>query len=122
NTGVVNTPISQVDLSATVTDLARVKHIQPNDSVSFAGIVLHPNDAASRGPVFAEYALGTAHAKYMVRDGEWKYTFWLHDREELYDLHEDPEELHNVADEARCRPQADRLKALLFAWHRPALA
>lgn len=121
-TGVVNVPVSQVDLSATLTDLAHVRQIQPNDSRSIADMVRHPATAKSHGPVFAEYALGTPRAKYMVRDGAWKYTFWLHDREELYNLQDDPAELHNVADDPRCRPQADRLKAVLFAWHRPAAA
>ena len=35
--------------------------------------------------------------KYMIRDGDSKYTFWLHDSPELYDLRKDPEEMHNLA-------------------------
>jgi choline-sulfatase len=119
-TGVATVPISQVSLSATLTDLCGVRQVQPNDGVSFASVVRNPHNARTFGPVFAEYALNTPRAKYMVRDGDWKYTFWQHDREELYNLQADPAELRNVAADARCRKEAERLKATLFAWHRPA--
>lgn len=118
--GVVSTPVSQVSLSATLTELSGVSQLQPNDGKSFASLVKNPAKPATLGPVFAEYALNTPRAKYMVRDGDWKYTFWEHDREELYNLKSDPAELSNVAADPRCRKEAERLKATLFAWHRPA--
>jgi choline-sulfatase len=88
--------------------------------VSFAALVRDPRSRLHVGPVFAEYALNSPNAKYMVREGAWKYIFWAHDREELYNLQTDPVELHNLAADVRCRGQVERLKALLFAWHRPA--
>jgi choline-sulfatase len=118
--GVVSTPLSQVSLSATLTDLCNVRQIQPNDGQSFAAVVRNPQTAFNAGPVFAEYALNTPRAKYMVRDGDWKYTFWKHDRDELYNLKSDPDELRNVATDPRCRKDVERLKATLFAWHPPA--
>jgi len=117
--GVVSTPLSQVSISATLTELCGVHQLQPNDGRSFAGLVRNPDRPGSQGPAFAEYALGTPRAKYMVRDGDWKYTFWQHDREELYNLKSDPAELRNVAADPRCRKEVERLKATLFAWHRP---
>jgi arylsulfatase A-like enzyme len=119
---VVETPVSQVSLSATITDLSGVRQITTNDGLSFAALVRDSNSRAHVGPIFAEYALNTPRAKYMVRHGDWKYTFWAHDREELYNLKTDPAELHNVAADARCRDHAEHLKAVLFAWHRPAEA
>jgi choline-sulfatase len=120
--GVVTTPLSQVSLSATLTDLCSVRQVRPNDGVSFASFIRDPDSKREFGPVFAEYALGAPGAKYMIRDREWKYTYWEHDREELYDLKSDPAELHNLAPDARCRDEVARLKAALFAWHRPAAA
>ena len=120
--GVVTTPLSQVSLSATLTDLCSVRQVQPNDGVSFASLIHDPHSKQDFGPVFAEYALGVPGAKYMIRDREWKYTYWEHDREELYDLKSDPAELHNLAPDTRCRDEVARLKAALFAWHRPAAA
>jgi choline-sulfatase len=119
--GVNHTPLSQVHLSATLTALSGVRQVQPNDGVSFAEVMMNSSSEPTFGPVFAEYALNSPRAKYMVRIGDWKYTYWMHDREELYNLKDDPEELNNVANESRCRAQATRLKATLFSWHRPAL-
>jgi choline-sulfatase len=96
--------------------------VTPNDGVGFAALVRNPKSRVQVGPVFAEYALNTPRAKYMVREGDWKYTFWAHDRDELYNLKTDPAELHNVAADARCRNQVEHLKAVLFGWHRPAEA
>jgi choline-sulfatase len=55
----------------------------------------------------------------MVRDGNWKYTFWVHDLEELYNLEADPEELHNLAAEAQFVQEKQRLKSKLFHWYTP---
>jgi choline-sulfatase len=55
----------------------------------------------------------------MIREGSCKYTFWANDIDELYDLSSDPEEMHNLAAEPAHRPTVERLKAALFAWHRP---
>ncbi|MEG9437763.1 sulfatase-like hydrolase/transferase [Edaphobacter sp. HDX4] len=118
--GVASMPLSQVSLSATLTELCGVRQIQPNDGKSFAPIVRDPGTHMALGPVFAEYALGTAHAKYMARDGDWKYTLWENDREELYDLRSDPAELHNVAADPQRRQNVEHMKAKLLAWHRPS--
>ncbi|MDE1163039.1 MAG: sulfatase-like hydrolase/transferase [Acidobacteriaceae bacterium] len=119
--GVAHVPLSQVSLSATLTSLAGVKLVQPNDGVSFATLVKKPESTFEAGPVFAEYELGKPRAKYMVREGYMKYIYRLNDRDELYDLKADPMELRNLAVDPRCRPAADRLKAVLFAWHNPSL-
>jgi len=116
---VVDTPVSQVSLSATLADLCGVKQVASNDGTSFASLVRGSSNPISAGPVFAEYALNTPRAKYMVRDGNWKYTFWVHDLEELYNLEADPEELHNLATEAQFVQEKQRLKSKLFHWYTP---
>jgi choline-sulfatase len=55
----------------------------------------------------------------MVRSGEWKYTFWVHDIPELYNLRTDPAELRNLAAESASAAQVERMKQTLLAWHRP---
>jgi hypothetical protein len=49
-----------------------------------------------------------------VRDGRWKYFIGGFDREELYDLVNDPEERTNLAQ--RDRRRAGALRARLRAW------
>jgi choline-sulfatase len=97
HSGVNQTPVSLVSFCATITDLCGVKQIAPNNGTSFADLVLPHTKPRSHGPVFAEFNLGTPKAKYMIRDRNLKYTYWIHETPELYDLASDPEELHNLA-------------------------
>lgn len=50
------------------------------------------------GPVFSEYhTMGMEHAGYMVKEGRYKYNYYVGHRPELYDLSADPDELVDVA-------------------------
>jgi choline-sulfatase len=118
--GVCDAPVSLVSLSATLTELAGVPQIAPNDGVSLTALLNHPETRHSFGPVFAEYGLTSRQPKAMIRDGRWKHTFWLHDIAELYDLESDPEELHNLAEEPNHRDTVNKLRSRLLAWHRLA--
>jgi choline-sulfatase len=113
-------PVSLISLKATLGELCQVPISTPIDGKSFAYLVQNPASTRSYGPVFAEYDLGLKTAKYMVLDGECKYTFWVQDIDELYNLREDPEEMLNLAQRAENRETVERLKTELFAWHRPA--
>jgi choline-sulfatase len=113
-------PLSLVSLRATLADLCQVPMLKPGDGASFADLVRHPDSQVNHGPVFAEYNNGNPAAKYMMRDGDLKYTFWVHDIEELYDLRADPQEMRNLAQLSEHRLTVERLKRELFAWHRPA--
>jgi choline-sulfatase len=117
--GVCETPLSQVSLLPTLGELCGVPVSGPMDGRSFAQQVRNPNTPSTE-PVFAEYNLRTPHAKYMIRDGKYKYTFWTHDIAELYDLSVDPNEMNNLALEPAHAGTVSDLKAKLFAWHRPA--
>jgi choline-sulfatase len=117
--GVCPTPVSLVSLSATLTGLAGVPQLAPNDGISLAPWIQAPSTTRTYGPVFAEYDLGGVQPKYMVRQGVWKYTFWLHDIPELYNLRNDPQELHNLAALPQFAAQRDAMHRTLFTWHRP---
>jgi choline-sulfatase len=116
---VCHAPVSLVSFSSTITELCGVRQIAPNDGVSFADLVRNPASTAPRGPIYAEYALGSRGAKAMIREGSLKYTYWSHDTPELYDLRTDPEELHNLARDPAHAAAVERLRGRLFAWHRP---
>ena len=87
--------------------------------MSLAPLLHAPQSQHSFGPVFAEYGLSSNQPKAMIRVGSWKYTYWLHDIAELYDLDSDPEELHNLAEEPKYTAKAAELRAQLLAWHQP---
>ncbi len=117
--GVCETPVSLVSLSATLTELAGVAQIEPNDGVSLVPWLNDPQSPKACGPVFAEYGLRGRQPKAMIREGQWKYTYWLHDIPELYNLKLDPEELHNLAAEPEHSAKAGELRARLLTWNQP---
>ncbi len=117
---VCDAPVSLISLSATLTDLCGVPAPGPSDGNSFADLVRKPDSHGDRGPVFAEFSLGNDGAKYMIRDGEYKYTYWTHDTPELYNLRADPQEIRNLASQPEYQATVQRLKQKLFEWHQPA--
>jgi len=116
--GVCNEPLSQVSLLPTVSELCGVSVAAALDGKSFAGQIRTPHSRRSE-PVYAEYNLRTPRAKYMLRDGRYKYTFWTHDIGELYDLEADPEEMNNLASQQAHARTVAAMKENLFAWYRP---
>jgi len=116
--GVCDGPLSQVSLLPTLAELCGVRVAGPLDGRSFARQVGDPS-APCTDPVFCEYNLGNPRAKYMLRDGKWKYTFWTHDIAELYDLTADPDEMRNLALEPAYAGTVSQMKTKLFAWYRP---
>lgn len=117
--GVCHTPVSLVSLCSTLTDIAGIPLIAPNDGAPLTPWVHDPATTQPYGPVFAEYDLGGQQPKYMVRQGDWKYTYWLHDIPELYNLRTDPAELHNLAALTQYAAQLETMRNTLFAWHTP---
>jgi choline-sulfatase len=116
--GVCEMPVTQVSLLPTLTELCRVALPKKLDAPSIREQVANPKAVRSE-PIFAEYDLGRPRAKYMIRDGDLKYTFWTHDIAELYDLKADPKEMNNLALKNEHTATAERLKAKLFAWYQP---
>ena len=116
---VCGTPVSQVGLAATLLDACGLPVPAGLDEPSFARLLRDPEAAWTR-PVFAEFALGTRAARYMIRDGDFKFNYWANDLAELYNLREDPEEKRNLALDARHQGKLAELKGKLFAWHKPA--
>lgn len=117
--GVCDTPVSLVSLSATLTGLAGVKQIAPNDGISLSPWIDDPRNTKAYGPVFAEYGLHSRQPKCMIRDGQWKYTYWTHDIPELYDLSSDPSELRNLAADVKYAAITREMHAKLLAWDTP---
>ena len=94
--GVCFTPVSLLDLSATI-----VNHFGADWSEDRPGMPLCSIDAAGRDPdraVFSEYhAAGSVSGAFMIRTGRWKYIHYVGFEPELFDLETDPEEAVNLA-------------------------
>lgn len=110
---VVAAPVSQVDVTPTLLEIARdalgapiPDPVDPLDGDSLLAIAEGRSD---RNETRAEYtAEGTGQPMLMLRDGAWKFTTCPGDPDQLFDLEEDPDELVNRADDPTV---ADRLAA-----------
>jgi arylsulfatase A-like enzyme len=73
---------------------------------------------STRQDIFATYH-GNQFGLYsqrMVRDRRWKYIWNATAEDELYDLENDPGELHNLAQNSECAGQLRRLRLRLVEW------
>ncbi|MEM9437879.1 MAG: alkaline phosphatase family protein [Pseudomonadota bacterium] len=92
--------------------------------------LLHDTGSAWRDHCISEYDYATRDARrpvgvsqedarlVMVFDGRWKYIHAETMRPLLYDLENDPEELHDLGDDPKYAAEIERLSALHFAWAR----
>lgn len=89
--GVVDTPVSHVDLIATLLDLAGV---QPKSALRGHSLVRdsHPGFAYSE-----THSDGNYTGSFMIRKGDWKYIYFSGDRPLLFNLKQDPGEFNDLA-------------------------
>ena len=116
-------PVTTMDLTATVLDVAGVKQPRSADGASFQRLLTGP-DQPWRVPMLTEgYFPGLprlledfpALSEVGIRTGRYKYVRWASDQEELYDLAKDPNEF----DSRHRDPAYAGIKAQLAAiWER----
>ena len=93
-TGVCDTPVSLLDISATIP--AHFGAAFSGDGASLAKIAAAPTDPDR--PVLSEYhAAGAVSGAFMLRKGRWKLNYYVGFAPELFDLQADPEELQDLA-------------------------
>ena len=66
---------------------------------------------------FSEYCIYEGHYQRMIRQGDWKLIYYHGYEPQLFNLSEDPEELHNRANDSECRAIREELTAkVLDGW------
>jgi choline-sulfatase len=112
------TPVSLVQLFATLAEACGIPVPAGLDGPSLVPCLRQPAQTLDT-TVFSESALGTPNAKYMIRRGDFKYSYYVSDSAELYNLRADPREMTNLAALTEYKGKVEEMKAQLFAWHRP---
>src|SRR6185312_4541948 len=116
--GVCETPVSLVSICSTIADLSGVPLLAASDGASLRPWLRNTHATERYGPVYAEYGLKSNQPKSMLRDGDWKFSYWLHDIPELYNLRTDPDELHDLAGETEHAARVDDMRRRILAWHK----
>lgn len=112
-----------IDIAPTLLDLAGVKVPSIMDGSSLVPIIDGKN-ADWRDRFFFEHFCSPAPVKYIprnegIRTATEKYVHWLDpqcDKEEFYDLVNDPEEVNNLIDNPEYKPRIDAARREFKAW------
>lgn len=111
------TLVSLASVAPTLLDLCQVKDGKFDDRSLVEDLREPGRERAAT--VYSEYALRTPRAKYMIREKQFKYCFYVNDTPELYNLQTDPSEMENLAGTPGGRDTAQQLQERLFAWRKP---
>jgi len=111
-------PVSLVQMVPTLLELCGVSIPAGLDGASITRLLREPG-AEIDSTVFAELGVKTKRPGSMIRQGRYKYCYYVGDTDELYDLGADPAEMKNLALLSAYRQKRDELKEQLFAWHNP---
>jgi choline-sulfatase len=99
-TGVVDAPVSLLDVAPTLLDLVGAERLEMDGGDLFA----------PAGVVFSEYHVEKVRAPcFMVRRGSWKYVYVHGHDEQLFDLEHDPREWTNLAREHDTKEYRDMI-------------
>lgn len=94
---VCHTPVSLLDLSATIAEHFGAKLADDRAGASLYDVAQAADDHERL--IFSEYhAAGAVSGAFMLRKGRWKLIYYVGFEPELFDLDNDPEELNNLAD------------------------
>ena len=111
--------VSLVDLTATLVDIAGGRHREQFDGDTLIPLI-QGTKTDWKDYAFSEYlAHGVERPMAMLRKGKYKYNYSLGDAPELYDISEDPEEFHNLANEPKYQAICRDLETQLLAEWNP---
>jgi len=110
--GRIDTPVSNIDVTPTLCDLAGVRMDDVMPWVEGESLVPLSNGTERMSPVAMEYAAEASYAPMVsLRYGKWKYNRCALDADQLFDMDADPHELTNLADIPKHKGTLDQLRA-----------
>lgn len=110
--GLVKAPVSNLDITPTLCELAEVSMNEIAPWVQGESLVHLGQGGERTSPVAMEYAAEASYAPMVsLRYGPWKYNRCALDADQLYNLDSDPHELENLADAPKHKETLDQLRA-----------
>jgi choline-sulfatase len=98
----IDTPVSTIDLTPTLCDLAGISMADVMPWTDGESLVPLAEGTPRTSPVAMEYAAeGSITPMVALRQGAWKFIHCPADPDQLYDLAADPDEMHNLAADPR---------------------
>jgi len=111
----VGQPANLLDLVPTMADAVGIDPAEKWQGDSLLDLARGRDDPDEERMVFSEYhAHGVSHGMFMLRQGRYKYIYYPHNPDQLFDLEDDPDEMNNLADDPSYGDLVLRLKRQLF--------
>ena len=114
--------ISSLDLNATMLDALNAPAL-PNSRGRSVLPLLYNADTAWEDVAFSEYCTDEGCYHRTVRSGDWKLNYYHGQPPQLFNLKEDPGELHDRADDSACQEIREELtRTVLDGWNPERIA
>jgi arylsulfatase A-like enzyme len=118
---VVTELVQNIDVAPTILEAARIPTPSNMDGYSFLPL-LQAKQVSWRDAVFYEYYWEASFPQtptcFGIRTDRYKFIHYhgIWDTDELYDLKNDPEEMHNLIDEPEHQQRIEQLKSRIYDW------
>jgi len=114
--GLIETPVSTIDLCPTLCELAGVSMEEVMPWTDGESLVPLARGGTRKSPVAMEYAAeATISPMIALRAGRWKYTNCAVDPEQLFDLDADPHEMRDLAEDPAHTDTLERFRVMAAA-------
>jgi choline-sulfatase len=114
--------VSALDVNATILDALDAPPLPTSHGKSLLPVI--QNESAEwEDLAFSEYCTDEGCIHRMVRQGDWKLSYYHGQEPQLFNLREDPEELHDRAQDPECfQVRQDLIALVLDGWDPDAVA
>lgn len=117
----IATPVSHVDCYPTFVETVGVPFASVKDDHPGVSLIELAAGAQPERTVLSEYhGMGSTTGAFAIRMGKWKYVHYATYQPQLFDLENDPDEMHDLASHPACEAVLGECRERLYAICDPA--